>query len=72
MTSGRAAKSGGEGAHPGDARLHRPRAGESRPSASETDVFNLGATMYWALTGRNIPTLYTAARGTTRSCWNAF
>jgi serine/threonine protein kinase len=22
-----------------------------------TDVFNLGATMYWALTGRNVPTL---------------
>lgn len=23
----------------------------------KTDIFNLGATMYWALTGRNIPTL---------------
>lgn len=23
----------------------------------KTDVFNLGATMYWALTGRNVPTL---------------
>jgi eukaryotic-like serine/threonine-protein kinase len=27
-----------------------------------TDVYNLGATMYWALTGQNIPTLYTAGR----------
>jgi serine/threonine-protein kinase len=25
----------------------------------QTDVFNLGATMYWVLTGRHIPTLYT-------------
>ncbi|HSI34443.1 MAG TPA: hypothetical protein VK986_12710, partial [Tepidisphaeraceae bacterium] len=24
-----------------------------------TDVFNLGATMFWVLTGKNIPTLYT-------------
>ena len=24
-----------------------------------TDVFNLGASLYWALTGRHIPTLYT-------------
>jgi serine/threonine-protein kinase len=23
----------------------------------KTDVFNLGATMYWAITGRNVPTL---------------
>ena len=22
-----------------------------------TDIFNLGATMYWALTGKNVPTL---------------
>jgi len=25
----------------------------------QTDIFNLGATLYWALTGRHIPTLYT-------------
>jgi hypothetical protein len=25
----------------------------------QTDVFNLGATLYWASTGRVIPTLYT-------------
>jgi hypothetical protein len=25
----------------------------------QTDVFNLGATLYWAVTGRVIPTLYT-------------
>ena len=28
-----------------------------KPLGPKTDVFNLGATMYWALTGRNIPTL---------------
>lgn len=27
------------------------------PMGPRTDVFNLGATMYWALTGKNIPTL---------------
>jgi eukaryotic-like serine/threonine-protein kinase len=30
-----------------------------RPISIQTDVFNLGATMYWALTGKHIPTLYT-------------
>ncbi|MDD5457806.1 MAG: serine/threonine-protein kinase [Phycisphaerae bacterium] len=28
-----------------------------KPLGPKTDIFNLGATMYWALTGRNIPTL---------------
>jgi serine/threonine-protein kinase len=28
----------------------------------QTDIFNLGATLYWALTGRHIPTLYTTSR----------
>ena len=30
-----------------------------RPVGIQTDVFNLGATLYWAVTGRHIPTLYT-------------
>jgi len=30
-----------------------------RPISVQTDVFNLGATMYWNLTGKHIPTLYT-------------
>src|SRR3954471_2541660 len=30
-----------------------------RPISLQTDVFNLGATMYWVLTGKHIPTLYT-------------
>jgi serine/threonine-protein kinase len=30
-----------------------------RPVSVQTDVFNLGATLYWACTGRHIPTLYT-------------
>ena len=27
------------------------------PITQKTDVFNLGATMYWAITGKNVPTL---------------
>ena len=30
-----------------------------RPISQQTDVFNLGATLYWSLTGKHIPTLYT-------------
>jgi serine/threonine-protein kinase len=30
-----------------------------RPVSPQTDIFNLGATLYWSLTGKNIPTLYT-------------
>jgi serine/threonine-protein kinase len=30
-----------------------------QPVNQQTDVFNLGATMYWATTGRHVPTLYT-------------
>jgi serine/threonine-protein kinase len=33
------------------------------PVSPRTDVFNFGATMYWALTGRRIPTLFTLNRG---------
>lgn len=28
-----------------------------------TDVYNFGATLYWALSGKNLPTLYTLGRG---------
>ena len=28
-----------------------------KPLGRQTDVFNLGATMYWALTGRHVPTM---------------
>jgi serine/threonine-protein kinase len=32
------------------------------PVTNRTDVFNLGATLYWALTGRNIPTLFRVSK----------
>jgi len=34
-----------------------PEQVKRKPLNPRTDVFNLGATMYWALTGHNIPTL---------------
>ena len=30
-----------------------------KPISVQTDIFNLGATMYWAIAGTHIPTLYT-------------
>lgn len=33
------------------------------PVTFRTDVFNYGATLYWAVTGRHIPTHYTRAKG---------
>ena len=33
------------------------------PVSFRTDVFNLGATMYWALTGHKLPTLINLAKG---------
>ncbi len=40
-----------------------PEQVKRKPVSHKTDIFNLGATIYWALTGRNIPTLYTVDRG---------
>jgi serine/threonine-protein kinase len=34
-----------------------PEQVKRKPINPRTDIFNLGATMYWALTGQNIPTL---------------
>ena len=34
-----------------------PEQVKRKPLVPKTDVFNLGATMYWALTGGNVPTL---------------
>ncbi len=40
-----------------------PEQVKRKPVSHKTDIFNLGATLYWALTGRNIPTLYTVTKG---------
>jgi len=34
-----------------------------QPVTPRTDVFNFGATLYWCLTGQNLPTLYRLRRG---------
>ncbi|MBI9015867.1 MAG: serine/threonine protein kinase [Phycisphaerae bacterium] len=34
-----------------------PEQVKRRPLSRQTDIFNLGATIYWALTGKNIPTM---------------
>ncbi len=33
------------------------------PVTPQTDIYNLGATMYWALSGRKMPTLFTISKG---------
>ncbi len=40
-----------------------PEQVKRQPVSQQTDIFNLGATLYWALTGKHIPTLYTVGRG---------
>ncbi len=40
-----------------------PEQVKCEPVTARTDVFNLGATMYWTLTRRSIPTLYTLKKG---------
>ncbi len=39
-----------------------PEQVDRRPVTIQTDVFNLGATLYWALCGKHIPTLYTVKK----------
>jgi eukaryotic-like serine/threonine-protein kinase len=34
-----------------------------QPVSIRTDIYNFGATMYWALCGRKMPTLFTAGKG---------
>ena len=39
-----------------------PEQVERRPITIQTDIYNLGATIYWSLTGKTIPTQYTVSR----------
>ncbi len=39
-----------------------PEQVKRKPLGPKTDIFNLGATMYWALTGKNVPTLIPKAQ----------
>jgi serine/threonine-protein kinase len=39
-----------------------PEQVKRKPVNNRTDIFNLGATLYWAVTNKNIPTLYTLDR----------
>ncbi len=39
-----------------------PEQVKCHPLTARTDVFNFGATLYWTLAGRSIPTLYTLKR----------
>jgi serine/threonine-protein kinase len=39
-----------------------PEQVERRPVTAQTDIYNFGATVYWALTGKTIPTQYTVSR----------
>jgi len=40
-----------------------PEQVKREPLGPRTDIFNLGATMYWALTGKNVPTLIAPKNG---------
>jgi serine/threonine-protein kinase len=40
-----------------------PEQVKCQPVSKATDVYNFGATLYWALSGRNMPTLYTIKKG---------
>jgi len=40
-----------------------PEQVKCQPVSRATDVFNFGATLYWALTGRKVPTLFTLKQG---------
>lgn len=39
-----------------------PEQVERRPITVQTDIYNLGATIYWSLTAKTIPTQYTVSR----------
>lgn len=39
-----------------------PEQARCKPLSEQTDVYNFGATLYWALTGRRVPTLMTVEK----------
>jgi serine/threonine protein kinase len=44
-----------------------PEQVKRKPVSHKTDIYNLGATLYWATTGRNSPTLYTVQQSSSHS-----
>jgi eukaryotic-like serine/threonine-protein kinase len=43
-----------------------PEQARCKPLTEQTDVYNLGATLYWALTGKRVPTLLTVDKSERR------
>jgi serine/threonine-protein kinase len=43
-----------------------PEQARCKPLTEQTDVYNFGATLYWALTGRRVPTLLTVEKSERR------
>ena len=43
-----------------------PEQARCKPLTEQTDVYNIGATMYWALTGKRVPTLLTVDKSERR------
>jgi serine/threonine-protein kinase len=40
-----------------------PEQVKCEPVTARTDIFNFGATLYWALTGKKLPTLFNIGKG---------
>jgi hypothetical protein len=48
-----------------------PEQAKCEPVTPRTDIFNFGATFYWALCGKNIPTLYNISKSSNSFLFDA-